>query len=589
MRYLPNVPRYVFGDLGRIRQILTNLTNNAIKFTDKGHVLIDVETDAVSKDEVSLRISIEDSGLGIAADKLENLFDKFTQADTSTTRRYGGAGLGLAISKQLAKLMGGTIGAKSRVGVGSTFWFTLRLALQKEAPRDVRPNVDLDLAGIRVLIVDDNSANRLVLQEQLRGWRMRIGSCASGAEALRALQESQAAGDPYKIAILDHQMPEMDGEILGKVIKANPLLHDVQLVMLSSLGQEGDIRQRLKKAGFAAYLAKPARQSELLLTLVSIRDAQRNRQAINLMDVQPSLPESPARQLVYNSPFAGTRVLLAEDNVTNQLVGAMMLRNLGCLVDVAANGREAMEMVGAFLYDAVFMDCEMPEMDGFEATAAIRRRADSNSRPPIIAVTAQAMQGDQERCLLAGMDDYIGKPVKQEDFAAALKRWLPDHERGQKSEAKPCLTRREEVAGTISDQSLLPVSLSLSTSSALNPKVIARLRSLAEATNPSLITQIFTSFLSDGTERINTMREAVVGSDAELLGKAAHAIKGASANIGAHSMADIARKLELLGKSGSIYGAIVLIEQIEVEFERVKSEIGQLNVSGVPLSDAAQL
>ncbi|MGH8684534.1 MAG: response regulator, partial [Nitrosospira sp.] len=424
VRYPPDVPRLVIGDLGRIRQILTNLTNNAIKFTDKGHVLINVETDSIDEDEVTLRIVVEDSGLGIAADKLENLFDKFTQADTSTTRRYGGTGLGLAISKQLAKLMGGTIAAKSRVGIGSTFWLTIRLPLQKEQPEqpaDIRPYAEL--ARARVLIVDDNSVNRLVLQEQIRVWKMRIGSCASGMEALRTLRGAHAAGDPYQIAILDYQMPGMDGEMLGHAVKTDPLLHNIQLVMLSSLGQEGDIRERLKKIGFAAYLVKPARQSELLSTLLNIWDAYCGRRSIDLISDRQPLPEIPETQ-VPGSPYRpriGTRVLLAEDNATNQIVGSMMLRNLGCHVDVAGNGREAVQMVETFLYEIVFMDCEMPEMDGFEATAAIRRRSDSKSRLPIVAVTAQAMQGDKENCLLAGMDDYIAKPAKQEDFAAALK------------------------------------------------------------------------------------------------------------------------------------------------------------------------
>ena len=597
VRYLPNVPRYVFGDLGRIRQVLTNLTNNAIKFTDKGQVLIDVEADALSEDEVSLRISVEDSGLGIAADKLESIFDKFTQADTSTTRRYGGAGLGLAISKQLVHLMGGTIAAKSRVGVGSTFWFTLPLALQKEPPGDVSPHVDL--THVRVLIVDDNSANRLVLQEQLRGWRVRIGSCASGTEALKVLHASHVSGDPYRIAILDHQMPDMDGEMLGRAIKGDPLLHNMHLVMLSSLGQEGDIRERLQKIGFAAYLVKPARQSELLSTLVNIWDAQRHQRTINLIS-QPSLPANLETQVVDGSSclFSDTRVLLAEDNATNQIVGAMILRNLGCQVDVAANGREAMEMVDAFLYDIVFMDCEMPGMDGFEATTAIRRRPDSKARLPIIAVTAQAMQGDQERCLLAGMDDYISKPVKLEDFAAALKRWMPGKEQGQKSEAPPPTARHEKAAAdSISDHSpptvscspLVSSSLSVSSaSSALNAEVLARLRSLAEATDPSLITQIFTSFLNDGAERVNALREALEGRDAELLYKTAHAIKGASANIGAHSMADIAQKLELAGKVGDMSGAVTLVEQIEMEFGRVKCEITLSDLHRVPLSDTAR-
>jgi CheY-like chemotaxis protein/HPt (histidine-containing phosphotransfer) domain-containing protein len=458
------------------------------------------------------------------------------------------------------------------------------LALQKDPPGDA--DLHVDLTHVRVLIVDDNSANRLVLQEQLRSWRMRIGSCASGAEALRALHASHASGDPYRIAILDHQMPDMDGEMLGRAIKADPLLRSIHLVMLSSLGQEGDIRERLQKDGFAAYLVKPARQSELLSTLVNIWDAQRYQRTINLIG-QPSLPTDPEMQATdgSNCLFAGTRVLLAEDNATNQIVGAMILRNLGCLVDIAANGREAMERVDAFLYDIVFMDCEMPEMDGFEAVAAIRRRPDSKSRLPIIAVTAQAMQGDRERCLRAGMDDYISKPVKLEDFAAALKRWMPGREQRQESETPPpAATDEKAVAGGIAGHSppavssFLPVSSPLSissASSALDAEVVARLRSLAEATDPSLITQIFTSFLNDGAERVDALREALEGRDAELLYKTAHAIKGASANIGARSLADVAQKLELAGKAGDLNGAITLTEQIEMEFGRVRREITQ--------------
>jgi PAS domain S-box-containing protein len=585
VRYPPDVPRYVVGDLGRIRQILTNLANNAIKFTDKGHVLINVEADALDEDEVELRISVEDSGLGIAADKLESLFDKFTQADTTTTRRYGGTGLGLAISRQLAKLMGGTIAAKSRVGIGSTFWFTVCLPLQRERQADARPHAEL--ARVRVLIVDDNSANRLVLQEQLRVWKMRIGSCVSGMEALRALREAHVAGDPYQIAILDYQMPEMDGEMLGQAIKADPALHNVQLVMLSSLGQEGDIRERLKKVGFAAYLVKPARQSELLSTLESIWYAHCHKRSVNLIGDESSLPvtrEMKTAQSV-DRPFTGTRVLLAEDNATNQIVGAMMLRNLGCNVDVAASGREAMRMVEAVSYHLVFMDCEMPEMDGFETTAAIRRRPDRKSRLPIVAVTAQAMQGDKERCLLAGMDDYISKPVRQEDFAAALTRWVPGKEIGNKDEAKERVTRGDEKTENANGPNSLPFPASSTLSgipAALDPVAVARLRALAEATEPSLIGQIFASFLSDGAERIDKLQNALDGSDPELLRKTAHAIKGASANIGAHRLADIAQRLEFLGNARSMDGAAVFIEQIEGEFERVKSEIAQSGINHLP-------
>jgi PAS domain S-box-containing protein len=587
VRYPPDVPRYVIGDLGRIRQILTNLANNAIKFTDKGHVLINVESESTDDHEVTLRISVEDSGLGIATDKLESLFDKFTQADTSTTRRYGGTGLGLAISKQLVKLMGGVIDATSRVGVGSTFWFTLRLPLQREQQVEVRPRAEL--TQVRVLIVDDNSANRLVLQEQIRVWRMRIGSCASGMEALRALRGAHAAGDPYHIAILDHQMPEMDGEMLGQIIKMDFSLHDTQLVMLSSLGQDGDIRDRLKKIGFAAYLGKPARQSELLSTLVNIWDAHCRHRSADLISDQQFPGETREAQLIgsANRPFAGTRVLIAEDNPTNQIVGAMMLRNLGCHVDIAADGHEAAQMVQAFSYEIVFMDCEMPGMDGFEATAAIRHQSGGKPRLPIIAVTAQAMQGDQEQCLLAGMDDYISKPVNQEDFAAALKKWVSREIRKQEIEAQ-LNTMSEEAAGR--DAANLPPlsisSLPCRSSSGLNPQVVERLRTLGEATEPSFMSQIFTSFLSEGADRINILRSSLERSDAKLLCRTAHALRGASGSVGAQYIADIAKELEALGKTSRMTGAAGLIEQIEDEFERVKGEIAELGYMGTESSPA---
>ena len=601
VRYPPDVPRYVIGDVGRIRQILTNLANNGVKFTDKGHVLINVEADAQSEDNVSLRLSVEDSGLGIAPDKLESLFDKFTQADTSTTRRYGGTGLGLAISKQLVKLMGGTIAAKSRVGIGSTFWVTLCLPLQKEQPAKIRPSTAL--SRIRVLIVDDNSANRLVLQEQLRGWKMRIGSCASAIDALRALREAHASHDPYQMAILDYQMPEMDGEMLGQAIKSDPLLHDTQLVMLSSLGHENDIRDRLRKIGFAAYLVKPARQSELLSTLTSIWEAHCNRRPVDL--IKPTLlkpvpavpevrePSGPKAAGKSDGPFGGARVLLAEDNVTNQIVGAMMLRNLGCEVDIADNGRQALQKIGQFSYDVVFMDCEMPEMDGFEATAMIRQRNDEKSRLPIIAVTAQAMQGDRERCLLAGMDDYLSKPLKQEDFARSLASWLrhgvkPQPEGGPEDCAQPRPANggeardKAEMAATAPESESRPDSSPASASaqaasSALNAGVISRLRELQAATDPSLMNQIFAAFISDGAERIRILKNSLAEHDSEALRKTAHALKGASSTIGAQRMADIALRLEMLATTMPMTEASTLAAQIEDEFERVKAELAKLD------------
>ena len=496
LRYAPDVPRHVIGDPGRIRQVMTNLLSNAIKFTDRGQVLMDVEVDAMDDTSVALRIRVEDTGMGITDAQLEHVFDKFTQADASTTRRHGGTGLGLAITSQLVELMGGTIGVESVPGEGSTFWFTVRLPLQDNSPPPLLPPADL--AGVRVLIVDDNAVNRRVLHEQVIAWKMRNGSCASADEAMLALRAAHAAGDPYGIALLDYQMPDIDGAMLGRAIKGDPDLRDVSLIMLTSMGQRGDVAL-LKSIGFAAYLVKPARQSALLDALTSVWSAHINQHDPGMVTRHTLLEDRVLRDVERPDSSLNARVLLAEDNPTNQIVASLMLRNLGCTVDVAANGRRAIEMLGRYEYDVVFMDCEMPVMDGFEATADIRARTDSRARIPIIAVTAQAMQGDRERCLRAGMDDYITKPVQAEAFAAALQEWVPTRSGTTESSAVPDATSQAPVGA------------------ALDAEVIARLHILAEATDPSLMEQVFESFQRDGAARIIALQDALQHGDPRAL------------------------------------------------------------------------
>jgi signal transduction histidine kinase/CheY-like chemotaxis protein len=418
VRYPLEVPRYVVGDPGRIRQVLANLVSNAIKFTSRGHILIDIEVAAEGGEEASalaraqrapgtrnstvlprevlLRFNVEDTGIGIAPDKIEHVFGRFNQADTSTTRRYGGTGLGLSISRQLVELMGGEIGATSVLGEGSTFSFTLRLPVQAHAPALTLPAADL--SGVRILIVDDNAVNRRVLHEQLNNWNLRNESAPTGEEALEMLRAAIRGGDPFQIAILDHQMPDMDGEMLGRTIKADEILRDTILLMLTSLGQKGDA-VRLRTAGFAAYLLKPARQSELLGALINVWAARNidaplemvTRHNIAGTDVtEASVAEdSPATREEKARRWEGVRVLVAEDNIVNQKVATMILQNFGCRVEVAANGREALKSIENLPFDIIFMDCEMPEMDGYEATAEIRLRGDDKRTLPIIAVTAK--------------------------------------------------------------------------------------------------------------------------------------------------------------------------------------------------------
>ncbi len=428
VRYAPDAPHRFIGDPGRIRQVLTNLVGNAIKFTEKGHVLINVECENKTDTTAKLRLSIEDTGIGISEDKSHYIFEKFTQTDTSTTRKYGGTGLGLAISKQLVELMGGTIGVTSQPGEGSTFWFTLPLSLDTQDIAPLLPRSDLE--GVHVLIVDDNKINCRVLHEQLSIWGMRSSAYPTGGEAMRALRETQAARDPYQIAILDYYLPDMDGESLGRMIKDDPALRETLLVMLTSVGQRGDAK-RVSEVGFSAYLVKPVSPSQLLDALSTVWGTWKEGISTTLI-TRHTLAESQTAKAVpvpkQEKPIRA-RMLVVEDNVVNQRMAVRMLEKLGCRVDVAANGLEAVAMVERLKYDLVFMDCQMPEMDGYEATAEIRRREDASKHTLIIAMTAHTMQGDREKCLKAGMDDYIAKPVKKESLLKLLEKWMPRQER----------------------------------------------------------------------------------------------------------------------------------------------------------------
>jgi|GEM_PF-1059342 len=551
IRYAPNMPRHVIGDAGRIRQVLTNLLGNAIKFTAQGHVLISLHCESQTDHQAQLKFSVEDTGIGIAEDKIGRLFEKFMQADALTTRRFGGTGLGLAISKQLTELMGGHMGVASGLGKGSIFSFTLPLALPTEA-LPVAP-ARTSLAGVRVLIVDDNEVNRRVLHEQITSWRMRNGGYASGEEALTVLREARAAGDPYHLAILDYQMPGMDGEMLARAIKADHVLRETVLVMLTSMGQPDD-RHRIKEAGIFACLVKPVRQSKLWDVLAQAWSAHTKQSPVQLLTrPQPSEPRPGEKK---HRKFAA-RVLVADDNTTNQRVARLMLENLGCRVDVAANGKEAVEMLELLPYDVVFMDCEMPEMDGYEATAEIRRGHAGRRQVPIVAMTAKAIQGDREHCLKSGMDDYISKPVRLEDLEATLGRWFSQSDRDV--QAVP-----EKTPASVLPAPVAP---------ALDPEVTERLRQLAEATDPAVLTEIYDSFLSSTVEYLAAMRQAEQAGDANGLRIAAHSLKGASANIGAPTVAEISHQLEMLGNSQSVAGAAELIGQLAQAFAKVKIEI----------------
>ncbi len=417
-RYAPGAPTHFIGDADRIRQVIANLTSNAVKFTHAGHVLVSVDVVADNEGAADVLVAVSDTGIGIPESQLERLFDKFTQADASTTRRYGGTGLGLAISKSLVQLMGGTMGVESRLGEGSTFSFSLPLPLDERA--EAAPAPAGVLAGRRVLIVDDNDVNRRIVHEQISSWGMRNGSYATGQDALEAMRDAHAAGDPYDFVIADYRMPGMDGASLAKAIKADPALRDAVYVMLTSVGNWRDQTQ-VSKEHVDACLVKPVRHTRLMTTLATLW--AETRQA-----APPAQPEQrPAVSVHVSGEFAGRglRVLVVEDNPVNQKVAVMLLARLGVRADVAGHGREAVELTRAIPYDLVLMDCQMPEMNGYEATAEIRRREGSGSRLPIVALTADVVDGCRERCTAAGMDDFVAKPVQIDALARALRISLP--------------------------------------------------------------------------------------------------------------------------------------------------------------------
>jgi two-component system, sensor histidine kinase and response regulator len=417
----PDVPVGLRGDPGRLRQILINLLSNAIKFTEHGEVVVRTVKESETEEHAVLRFTVADTGIGIPQAVQGRLFQAFTQADTSTTRKYGGTGLGLAISRQLVSMMNGEIGVQSEPGKGTTFWFTARFEKLLGGLKPARTE-NYDLTDLRVLVVDDNATNRQILRHQIFAWKMQKGSAASGNEALQLLRSAVAAGTPYDIALLDMQMPEMDGLTLAHAIKADPSIAATRLIILTSLGHLAD-SEEWKAAGIDAYLVKPVKQSRLFDCLVEA--VQKGRAESKQADTGSS-GRSPAATI---PPLPKLRILVAEDNPVNQKVALGQLERLGCSGDVVGNGLEVLAALPRLDYDVILMDCQMPEMDGFEATLAIRKREqDSRSRCPwktpiqIVAMTANAMQGDREKCLAAGMDDYVSKPVRLTELHAVLAR-----------------------------------------------------------------------------------------------------------------------------------------------------------------------
>jgi len=422
----PEVPDVVRGDSGRLRQVIINLAGNAIKFTEKGEVALKVEVEAIHEHDCTLRFTVVDTGVGIPGEKLQLIFEPFSQADTSTTRKYGGTGLGLTISTRLVEMMRGKIWVESELGRGSQFHFTARLGIADTKVIEVGAIAPPEiLRAVRVLVVDDNRTNRRILEGMLGRWEMKSSSVQDGEEALAKLSEAREAGEPFALILMDMHMPKMDGFELIEEIRQGPHPSTAMIMMLTSAGHRGDAA-RCQELGVAAYLLKPIRQSELREAIARVLGAREQKGAIPLI-TRYSLHDA-------REPAASLRILLAEDNAVNQRLASRLLEKRGHSVVVAGNGREALEALEKHHFDLVFMDVQMPVMDGFEATAAIRKKEGGGVHLPIVALTAHAMKGDREKCLAGGMDEYLTKPIRPQELDEVLRGYLT--RRAKTSEAQ---------------------------------------------------------------------------------------------------------------------------------------------------------
>lgn len=527
----PDVPDYVTADPLRLRQILVNLMGNAIKFTHEGEVVVHVEVKERQGDQALIHVAVTDTGIGIPEDKRQVIFESFAQADTSTTRKYGGTGLGLAIASQLATMMGGAIWVDSEVGKGSTFHFTVKsgvLPIKKRA----RPRDSVDLAGLRVLVVDDNATNRRILFDVLRNWEMEPTAVEGGNDALESLTESAARSAPYDMVLLDAQMPGMDGFEVAERIAANSELSDTPMIMLTSAGQYGDVA-RSKDAGVAAYMMKPIKQSELFDSIISVLG--RAKPSSQTEHQAPEATEKAVRPL---------HIILAEDNAVNQRLAMAVLQKRGHSVFLANNGDEAVEAYVDQHFDAILMDVQMPLMDGFEATASIREKEQQTGRRiPIIAMTAHAMKGDRERCLEAGMDDYVSKPIRADELFAALEGFAsPQADTGKQEDVtvvRNVLNMDELLAHVDGDAALLKEIVGL--------------------------------FIEDYPLLMARLQDAIACGDAKEIERAAHSLKGSVGSFAAKAALNSALRLEQIGKSGDLTEALGAYTTLDAEIDELKT------------------
>ncbi len=539
----PDSPLLFSGDAFRLQQVLTNLIGNAIKFTDEGEIVVRVHVVDADGSTAAVRIDVEDTGIGISAQAQTWIFDHFSQADGSTTRQHGGTGLGLVICRRLLDLMGGRIHVESTPGVGSCFHVELRLAIAHET--STRSTVQVPaLAGIRVMVVDDNQTNLEILRQLLCGWRMQVSCAKDGKDALALMDDACRNSEPFQIAILDMHMPEMDGLELATAISSQPRHSETRLMMLSSTFSHSDHNLR-QRAGILRQLNKPVRRTELKNGIAEI------------LKIAPG-----AHVVAQSNPVEGPmrgKVLLVEDNPINRSMAKAMLRKLGLSIHLACDGAEAVDQVGKNDFDVVLMDCQMPGMDGYEATSRIRRLPNGRGRRlPIIALTANAMQGDQDRCTEAGMDAFLPKPYTLQALRSMLANWLP--------------ATRKESSVRASAQG----DNTNSDSTAFDARVLDTLRDLDEHGGTGLAREIFGSFVRDAEADLGRVEDAITSGDSTSLGKVVHALKSSAANVGAIKLSDCYRQLERFGREGDVGAAIAVLPQLRAEHERAVSRLHKI-------------
>lgn len=553
----PDVPTDLRGDPVRLRQVLVNLVDNAIKFTRAGEVVVTVSVQEELRDEVVLRVTVRDTGVGIPPEARERIFEGFCQADASTTRHFGGTGLGLGIARQLVEAMGGSIGVESEVGVGSTFSFTVRLGKQDGSNATLRPGM---LDGVRALVVDDSETNRRILRRQLTAWGMDAQCAADGA---RALQELRAASDrkaPYAVVLLDMNMPDMSGVEVARAIQADDRLRATTPVMLSSAGSFIP-PEETEPLGIAACLGKPVRQSLLLDTLRSALGAER----------RPAAPACPLDLLSGLRRLQGN-VLVVEDNLVNRQVATGMIETLGCRVTAAPGGQEALDAAAAATYDLILMDCEMPGMDGYKATRRLRERerAAGADRIPIVALTANVLAGYRERCLEAGMDDFLPKPYTFAQLHEMLSRWLLTEQPERAEQARQAGTARPVPEADHAEADVDADVDSAVDRLVVDPAALMQIRAVGGPGASDLLSEVIDNYVEESATLFEALREAVDRRDCEAVRFAAHTLKSSSASLGGTRLADLCQKVETaVCTEGSVAVPVEAVDEIARERELV--------------------